>query len=335
MSNVLPIISTDKNYWLVRTQGGKYYNEYRKEGFIAINWNAISIQDIKDLSNKELTEKIKKEFPEKQKPGRASSQLRIFNSQIKQGDTVIITSYGSNKFSIGEVEVNEPYQVEVDEKEIENNPKVCAYTKRKKVRWIKEIHKWDVEKPMFKLLQHARNTINDANDYADIIESMLHDFYIRGEKAQLSLEVKKDGKIPWDSFFSMGKEISDILKSFDEYSKIVNIDMDQINTQINVNSPGKIKLAGPFLAITAAGLLIVALTGGSINVQFPEIIGGGGLELDIPSILSEISDFQNQRQEREHEDLLLKTYMNELEVKTPKELEELMKAVNVDNTTKE
>lgn len=329
---VLPIISMDKNYWLIRTQGGKYYNDYRAKGIIAINWDNVSIDDINELSRDDLAHKIKMEYPEKKKPGRAAGQLNTFVNGIKKGDTVVITSYSSNKFSIGEVLEDTCFTEEIDSSLLDENTRICPFHKRRKVRWIKEVHKWDVEMSMFKLLQHAQNTISDANDYANTIESMIHDFYIRGDEAELVLRVRKEGNIPWDSFISMGKEISDLLREFNDFSNTISVNIEELDTKININSPGKFKLTGPVIAVSALGLILVAITGGGISVPLPEVLGGGNFDIQMNSLLGEVTEFLDHRQARDNQELLLNKYMDELEVKTPEELSKLIDTVEVNNS---
>lgn len=324
----IPIISESKNYWLVRTSGGKYYAEFRTKGFIGMNWENVSLEDIDKLTVDELSYKIKKEFPDKPSPGHAANQLRIFKNQIKKGDTVVITGYGSNKFSIGEVTEDECYFEEVTKEAIEANPKLCPHQKRKKVKWIKEVHKWDVDMPMFKLLQHAQHTITDANEYKDVIESMVNNFYIRGDYAQLSLSVKKEGNIPVTSFFELGKEILDLAKDFNDFSENYYIDLDTIETMINVNSPGKIKFKGPMTFVLAFGILIVGVAGGGVKLKTPSNSEPGNYELTTNGVISEISTFLNQQQSRKHKDVILNQYLDELDVNTPDELIKLLDAVN-------
>jgi restriction system protein len=327
VEKLVPIISESKNYWLVRTQGGRYYNEYRKKGCIAINWDEITLEDIQNLSREELEEKISTCYPDKKKPGRAAGQLKTFVNEIKKGDAVVITSYASNKFYIGEVLEDECFYEIISQKELEENVKLCPFQKRKKVKWIKEVHKWDVEMSMFKLLQHAQNTISDANDYADIIESMVHDFYIKGNKAEITIRVKREGNIPWDSFFSMGMEITELAREFQKFSK-TDINIDAIDTKININSPGKFKLTGPIITISAIGFILVSLTGGGVNVQLPEKVGGG-FELHMNSLLREVTDFLDHKEARDQKELMLKKYMDQLEVKTPDELTKIINSVDV------
>lgn len=323
----IPIIPENKNYWLVRTQGGKYYNEFRRKGYIGINWEEISLQDIGELTVDELTLKIKKNNPNRQRPGTSANQLRIFKNIIKKGDTVVITGFASNKFSIGQVEEDACFFEEVSQEKLLDNPKLCPYEKRKKVKWIKEVHKWDVEMPMFKLLQHAQHTITDANEYNDVIESMLHDFYIRGEYAQLSLEVKKESNIPMAAFFAMGKEILDLAEGFNNSSDKIYIDLEAIETKINVNSRGKIKLKGPMLTILTLGVLIVGSGGGGITITPPSENTPWKFEMNSDGIIGEVNNFLNDKKTREHKDLLLNEYMDELDIQTPEELIMLLNAV--------
>ncbi|MGP9043326.1 hypothetical protein [Cytobacillus kochii] len=279
------------------------------------------------MKQDELTLLVKKKFPNKLRPGTTANQLRTFKNVIKKGDTIVITGVSSNKFSIGEVTEEECYTEEVSKKAIEANPKLCPYTKRRKVRWIKEVHKWDVEMPMFKLLQHAQHTITDANDYKDVIESMIHDFYIRGDYAQLSLKVKKEEQIPAVSFFALGKDILDLANEFMEYSQENFADLGEIETQINVNSPGKVKFKGPMKAILVVGLIIVIGTGGGVTITPPSTDGPGSLEVQSNGLLREVNAFLNDKQEREHREMIISEYMDELEVETPEELGKLMSTI--------
>jgi restriction system protein len=69
MSLSVPIIPSTKNYWLVRTQGGKYYNEFGRSCFIAVNWDKITLKEINELTPEELTFRVKKDYPDKPNPG--------------------------------------------------------------------------------------------------------------------------------------------------------------------------------------------------------------------------------------------------------------------------
>lgn len=320
----IPVIPDSKNYWLIRTQGGRYYHEFRRKGYIGVNWDEITLDEVSRLNSDELTLLVKQHYPDKPRPGTSASQLRTFKNVIKKGDTVVITGVASNRFSIGEILEDTCYSEEVSEAAIEANPKLCPYNKRRKVKWIKEVHKWDVEMPMFKLLQHAQHTITDANEYKDVIESMIHDFYIRGEYAQLSLKVKKESHIPALSFFALGKEILDLANEFMDYSVENFADLEEIETQINVNSPGKVKFKGPMKAVLVIGILIVAAGGGGITVTPPSPEDPGSFEFQSNGLIKEVNTFLNDKQKREYKEMIMTEYMDELEVETPEELAKLL-----------
>ena len=38
----IDIFSENRQYWLIRTQGGAYYNDFINENFVGIEWDEIS-----------------------------------------------------------------------------------------------------------------------------------------------------------------------------------------------------------------------------------------------------------------------------------------------------
>ncbi|MUV06966.1 hypothetical protein GOP80_07230 [Planococcaceae bacterium Storch 2/2-2] len=327
----IPFISSKKNYWLFRTNSGKYYEEFRRKGIIAINWNEITLEDINGLTEEEIKLKLKKNYPNQSKHGRTYSQLRIFSKIMKEGDTVVITGPSSYKFTIGEIEADDVYEEKVDIPA--DDKKTCPYYKRRKIKWLKEVGKFEVDMPMFKLLQHAQHTITDAMDYADVIESMVHDFFIREEGykgetayAQLSFFVDKERDVPFYDFFELGHSIIEMSKDFNKYTKKEYIDLEMIQTEININSPGKFKMKGPIKSILAIGLLFILLAGGKFSVQLPSSQEGGGVEIETPGILQPILEYTKSRKDDNVIDL---EQVENLEIEAPKELEEAMRKIGV------
>lgn len=328
----IPNIPLEKKYWLIRTKGGRFYNDFRSKGVIAINWDHITLEDIHQLEDNELSLKIRQQYPNKVRPGKASAQLRTFVHGIKQGDIVIITSYNSAQFSIGEVLEDDCFSIgNTPDTPDEENPKVCWFQKRRRVRWIKEVNKYDMDMPMFKLLQHARNTVNNADEYGDVIEGLLHDYFIRGDNAFFSLKVKRESNIPAKDFFKMGSEILDLVDEFGRYKEDNSFSSDGIDTKINVNSEGKAKFIGSVSKITAVAIIVVVcISGGGVNVTIP----GADTTFDLHTngLLREFTDFLNAKQEREQKELLLNTYMEHLQIEAPDELKGLIEAIENSNT---
>ncbi|WP_336863868.1 hypothetical protein [Peribacillus frigoritolerans] len=323
--DIIPVINEDKNYWLVRTQGGRYYDEFKSGNFIAVGWNKITLDELMDLRHHEkVIKKISNEYPERTRPVRLANQLSTFVKDIKVGDTVIIPSAGSNKITIGEV-IGEPYIESVDEEKLRpDGKKPCPYQKRRRVKWIKTISKWDMDMEFFKLFK-SQHTISSANDYASFIDRMMHTFYIRGNEAHLILDVTTQGKIPFDTLFPMGTEILNLAKDFNKKTG-AELDLSDIEVKINVQSPGKIHLTGKVKTMMGIGFLLILLTGAEVEFDVP--IVETTVNLRVESLITTVSDYLDAKQDREHDDLVLKTYMKELKVETPDELKKLMEIEN-------
>ncbi|MDI3234214.1 hypothetical protein QK289_04270 [Exiguobacterium antarcticum] len=328
----IPIIKETKNYWLVRTNSGRYYDEFLREGYIGINWNDITYDEIDDLDRDSIIDLLKERDPDVKNPSNAARQLVVLRKVMQPGDAVIITGPSSYIFSIGEVEKDGFFTKEVEPSELKANPRTCPYTKRRKVRWVKTLTKWEVEMPMFKMLQHSRQTIAEANDYKDIIEGKIHDFYIRGEVAQLTLKVRKEGNIPALTFFSLGKEVLDLAEEFISSSAMMEgVDINQIETKININSPGSFNFKGNAKVVTVIAAIVLLSTGGSVNVPLPN---GTSFEAQINGIIPTVDEFLNDRQERDHRELLIKEHMKDLEVESPDDLKKLMDATENESSKK-
>ncbi|HEY4543035.1 MAG TPA: hypothetical protein VIG40_00185 [Tissierellaceae bacterium] len=328
----IPFISKEKNYWLFRTNSGKYYEEFRREGIIALNWNEITLDDINDLSEEDIKIKLKENYPNQMKYGRTYTQLRIFSKIMKEGDTVVITGPSSYKFTIGEIEADAVYEEHVVIPE--EDQKTCPYFKRRKIKWLKEVDKFKVDMPMFKLLQHAQHTITDAIDYADVIESMVHDVFIREEGykgetsyAQLSFFVDKEKDVPFYDFFELGHSIIEMSKDFNRFFTKEYIDLEMIQTEININSPGKFKMRGPVKSILAIGCLFILLAGGKFSVQLPSDEDRGGVEIETPGILPYILEYVKLKQDSNPINV---EQVENLEIEVPKELEEAIRKMERD-----
>ncbi|SDB89443.1 hypothetical protein SAMN05421734_102254 [Pelagirhabdus alkalitolerans] len=324
----LPKIPESKNYWLVRTNQGKYYNDYNRNSFIGIGWNDITLDDMNSENEDDIKLLIKEFYPKTAKIGRVYNQLRIFSKVFKKNDMIVITGPSSNSFLIGEIHSDNVYSTEIEQEETEQDNAFCPYEKRWDVKWLKELHKWDVEMPMFKLLQHAQHTITDANSYKDVIQSLVSDFYAREDYGQITIRVKKEEEIPSLEFFSVGKELLELAQEFSDFSEMVRFDVRELTTRVNVNSPGNIKFKGSVKAIFIVGLILVGLNGGKFNVDLPNFMGGGQMETEMNGLLSEMSNFLNDHNSRSNSDLILQQYLKDLEVETPEELSEILNSVS-------
>lgn len=227
-------IDDTRNYWLVRTESGTYYNDYTSGNYIAIGWDEFS--NISEFSSKIMSEnmanKISKEYPDKQ-PGRIYNQIRKFLFDIKIGDVVMIPSENSRVINFGIV--TSDYIAREN-----NNIDSCPFIKSKSVNWIKSINRNKLDPYLFKMMQ-AHQTINNAKDYAHYIDRTMYSFYEKNDKSYLILPVNKKEDIPAFDLSQFINSITDLVPIINEIFESEN-DKRDLDIKINVQSPGYVEL---------------------------------------------------------------------------------------------
>ena len=86
----IPNISVERNYWLVRTSGGVWYDEFSNDNFIGINWNELTEKHCKTDNRTEAEVIISNNYPESKQPGKIIKNIIKFYQEIKIGDVVMI-----------------------------------------------------------------------------------------------------------------------------------------------------------------------------------------------------------------------------------------------------
>lgn len=142
---------------------------------------------------------------------------------MKIGDIVMIPSGSSNIISFGEI-VSDLYLYELTEEDIDEER--CEYVKRREVMWLKDIYRNDLDPLLFKMFQ-THHTIVNVENYADVIDRTLENFYIKDNIAHLKIDVKTKDNIK-------GKKLY-ILQKMVFYSKLE--ESDDLEMKINVQSP--------------------------------------------------------------------------------------------------
>lgn len=244
-------ISVDKNYWLVRTQGGEYFDEFLSDDFIAINWDEIN--DI-DMIKNEDRESLKKLVSEtygniETRPGHVANQIIRFVKEMKSGDIVLIPSYCSGLIAFGEIIEDDIYLLNQDELEdLEEGS--CPFIKRRRVNWLKTIKRSQFD-PYFYRLLNSHHTISNANEYAPYIDRSLYSFFKKGEEIHVIFEVRETKGI---NAIDLLRFINNVLSGIDLFNNITNsnYNKNEIDLKINVQSPGPIE----FISY-AAGIGIV------------------------------------------------------------------------------
>lgn len=337
LAELIPHISTTRKYWLVRTQGGLYYEDFRSENFIAVGYNNIRLEDIVDAKKKVpthpenyLAEIIKARIADEKQPKYSAKQLLKFVYDIKEGDIVLIPSANSKSISIGEVtssvvalSTEAPYVAPV-----KGQHKKCPFIKRKPVKWLKEVRRAQLDPLLYKLL-FSHHFISDGSAYENIIDSMLHDFYIKGKSTYLILDVATKKDIEARVFFDTGSSLLNLVDGFaQQYG--VDLDSSGVDVKINLRSPGKIELKSrTFGAALIMGLLVVGVNGGGFTYE------GGGLKINTDGLIKNLIHYQNDAHKRAMQEKILNENIKKLNVKSPDDFKKLMDALKIEENNSE
>lgn len=320
-------ISDTRNYWLVRTKSGLYYDDFYRNGYIAVNFDEITEQDLNELSEDELYFQFKKLYPNSVQVRRYISQLRTFHKVIKKDDLVLITSHASNRIAVGRVSDTDIFSQHYSAEALSELPKnVCPFVKRKRVDWLKTFDKWDLDKPVLKCIQHNQLVISNVNEIGSSIESTLSEFYIIGDIATLVLNINKDDNIPFAAYSDFQNSLLSILRKYERMFEY-KLQIDDLYFKTNLNSKGNVKISGENTTLK----ILAYLLGGIL------LIGGGGslilpqtdLEFDLKSIglMMNINEMLNDAQTREEREIIMSKFQ-ELEINNPDEFVEIYKTIN-------
>ena len=330
--NSIPVIKADRNYWFVRTEGGEYYEDFINGKYIAIGYDEIQYSDViigkkNDWSSTfQFTQRVRELLPKEKRPGYVAGQLIRFTYLIKKGDIVIIPNKNSNILHFGEVAESFAYS--------KDNNDDCPHEKRKRVKWIKHESRVKLEAELYKLV-FTHTTISNANEYANYVDRLLNNVFIKGEETHLFLDVQQPNKIDQSDFYGFGN-IFDLVKEICDEENI-NID-ERFTVKSNVQSPGFIEIiqasAIP-LGIIFAGLVIMALTGGKITTKF-KVTKEKGLDIEMGAnvpvgLIERIGNNLRKKRELKMKADIVKKALENMQIENPSDLVKLIEDSNKNN----
>lgn len=325
LEDVISINDTTQ-YWLVRTMGGDFYQQYVEDGFIAIGYNEIKKDDLEHLPEK--AEPARKILQEMLRTRRESirnvsypaSQILRFFRDIKEGDVVIVPSHSSSKVCFGVIQSN--LYEETKGVQIQGR---CPFSKRRSVRWIKISRRTSLPADL-QLMFNSRHIISNVDSYAPHIDNLLNELYTKSGITYLVLRVKQDETLSADDFTL----VSDLMELFNEYSKEngMGLTSSDIKMKMSVQSPGDIlAFAKSPEGIMVIGLIIMFIKGGNFSGNW----GGFNVKAKVPSpgesfakIVTSVNSFLNDRTKRKTIDKLSRKLDN-MEIETPSPIIEMMK----------
>lgn len=299
-------IPQKREYWLIRTNSGQYFESFVNFNYVAIGHEEIPFKKITDLKKSSKTDKafrgalkefISEKIPEKI-PGLIAGQLIRFIYEVKKGDIVIVPSENSDYIAIGEI-LETPILETTDSDILRTD---CIYRKRKKVKWIKTIAKGSIDPLFYKVLQ-SHQAINNISNYSNIIQRSIGDFYKLNGKTSLIVNVKRRKNVKANDLMFFGSDLLRLTQDFINDNNL-EIDTSDVDIKINVNSEGKAQfLSKNGNIVLILGLMIIGLNGGGLKVDY----GGFNLDLSTDGIISKVIDYQNNYHDRRIVDELIKS----------------------------
>lgn len=279
------IIEPGRNYWLVRTKGGRFFEDFYFNDYIAIGWNKINFAKSDDREEKiileELKLKISDDYKDEKIPGKPAGQIYRFIKKMKKGDIVLVPNSDSKFIVFGEILEDDIYLETIENEDIDIDtlekgllytndddnknwiePALeevgCPFEKRRKVKWLKRIDRRKLDSNLYGLL-NSHGAVSDASKYSYSIDRELSSFYIKGDKAHIIQKVTTTEDVPAIELINF---VSNNLNLIDLYNELFdeNISKNDVTMKLNVQSPGPIDLQGSIYtigAIAAIGFFIV------------------------------------------------------------------------------
>jgi restriction system protein len=278
MSDQMIQIPENQGYWLVRTEGGRYYEDFASKNFIAIGWDKFTnIEAFRAITDKagarDMIDKIKNAYPDKKRPQHDYNQIQKFVREIKEGDFVVIPGFSSYRISFGKV-VSDVYVTKVKLTKSEEKAGVCPFIKRRDVQWLKTIKRDNLDPYLYKLF-FSHHTISNALEYGNLIDRSLYSLYIKGNKAHLILDVKSNNTIFARDLTSLINGLLNIAEDINKQAS-VGANLNEVEMKINVQSPGVVELKGGLIVMLLVASAATFTVGGKFNVKV-----AGGIELNV------------------------------------------------------
>lgn len=240
-------VKPESNYWFVRTDYGKYFNEFVENRYIAIGWDFLSLLEFKNRSKEVLKARIIKEekidastFGGKVKVSTIYNKIIAFIS-LKKDDVVIIPSKNSDYLAFGRI-VDELAYEDINAKE---------FRKRRKVEWFALKSMRDLN-PIFFKVKSNQHTISNITDYAPHIDRVMGVLFKKSDKTHYVLNIENPDDIKYDDLEILMRNIKTLVRNINDKFGF-NDDLDEFYVKISLQSKGSLELIK-----TGKGLIILA-----------------------------------------------------------------------------
>lgn len=334
----IPTVSNDVHYWIIRTNGGEYYEDFVMHKYISISWDYVSLNTLYNKTDDEIkrlidvyeqmsSNKTKDDDTEEPSKGKTTTILNKINRfvfEINKDDIILIPSKNSNRITIAKV-TSDVYETEhYVETYLKENPETeiipCPYRKRRKIKAIRTITKGQMDIYLTKGFS-SQHALSNMDEYAPYINRTIYGVYSKDNQLHTTLHAGHPNGLNLKELVELSTYIEKASYALAEQCEIP-FDSSQIKVKLNIHSPGLIELIG---AMAGDGIVLSLLifsinnilNGGKLNISFKKNAEGN---LDF-SVNSESSGIYGNSQKNKRIELTEKTQLLEiidkLDVKTP------------------
>lgn len=282
-------------FWMIRTKGGYFYNEFITHNYVALAWNIITRETNFEQTDL-LNSLILQHYDKIKRPAVVANKCRCFINDINVGDILVIPSEGSRYVTFayaGEYyeEETKTYEIEtntigrIEDREVQIEEVLCPYRKRRHIIPIRTVKSNVLNFHLYKAIS-SYHGISNLDSYGTIILDHIYNCYTYKNNARIVYHVGKQEQITSKEFSGFLYSVNSVLSStgFDEHS---------ISTQASVHSEGDIvfMIKETMNWLSTNYLWFVALA-----VAFG---GGKFLTIEVPGFINIIKDIIAFKDDRE------------------------------------
>lgn len=336
----IPSVSENIHYWIIRTNGGEYYEDFTLHEYISISWDYVSLSILYTKNDDEIKRLIEvyekmSTTPEdsddesdgttKGKITAILNKINRFVFEIDKGDIILIPSKNSDRIAIAEV-VGDVYETEnYVESYLQANPTTeivpCPYRKRRKIKILKTITKGQMDIYLAKGF-NSQHALSSMDEYAPYINRTIYGIYSKGNELHTTLHAGHPNGLTLKELVKFSTKLEETASSIAQQCEIP-FDSSLVEVKLNIHSPGLIELIG---SLSSAGIVLSLLmfavnnliNGGKLNISYKKDDQTGKTDFSITSESPGISgnSQKNKRIELKEKEELLEL-INKLDVKTP------------------
>lgn len=182
----IPEFDVNTHFWLLRAEGGKYFEDFIDDSYVGIRYNNVHVDDVLNIKGIQSVETIRDIFKEKSNDPDTSKQSLTGRSNMTYhfvfgmhiGDVVLVPSKRSSHFAIGCI-TSDAFDEDTDyiKERIKNAPingkdfAISNYIKRRSVKWISTIRREELPSTLVWVL-NAHQALFNIDDKQHLTEFM-------------------------------------------------------------------------------------------------------------------------------------------------------------------